>query len=190
MTTGGIHLLLGINPDIAVFAKGIANGYPMSAVIGRREVMEAAQSTFISSTNWTERTGIAAALTTLQKHQRDNVGDHIQAIGNLIKTGWQNSAERVGLPFRIGGLSGLPHFRFEHHESPELTTLFAQIMLEKGFLASDQFKPSFAHQVDHVTEYLEAFLDTCMELAEALAWGDVSRRLKGPTIRRGFYRLT
>ena len=57
MTDGGIHTLLGVNPDIAVFAKAMANGYPMAAIIGTSPVMEAAQSTFISSTNWTERVG-------------------------------------------------------------------------------------------------------------------------------------
>lgn len=56
--TGGAHLVLhSVQPDIAVFSKALANGYAMAAVIGRKGVMEAAQKTFISSTNWTERVG-------------------------------------------------------------------------------------------------------------------------------------
>ena len=189
MTTGGIHLLLGVNPDIAVFAKAMANGYPMAAVIGVGNVMQAAQSTFISSTNWTERIGLVAALATIRKHRRENVAAHLAVIGNMVKSGWNKIAEQTGLPFHHDGLPSLAHFRFEHTENVALTTLFTQIMLEKGFLASDQFKPSYAHQPEHVAEYLEAVADAFMAIGDAIAWGEVTTRLKGPTAQKGFYRL-
>src|SRR5712691_6565521 len=83
MTDGGIHKTLGVNPDIAVFAKAMANGYPMAAVIGTSRVMEAAQSTFISSTNWTERVGTVAALATIRKFRRERVAAHLAQIGEL-----------------------------------------------------------------------------------------------------------
>ena len=59
---GGLHILSKVAPDIAVFAKSIANGYPIGVVMGREGVMQAAQNTFISSTNWTEAVGPAAAI--------------------------------------------------------------------------------------------------------------------------------
>ena len=65
-TFGGLHKLYGVEPDIAIFGKALGNGYAITAVIGRRAVMEAAQSTFISSTFWTERIGPTAALKTLE----------------------------------------------------------------------------------------------------------------------------
>jgi len=92
MTNGGIHLLLGVNPDIAVFAKAMANGYPMAAILGTSSVMEAAQSTFISSTNWTERVGTVAALATIRKYRRENVAAHLKMIGNLTFDGWKRAA--------------------------------------------------------------------------------------------------
>ena len=190
MTTGGIHLLLNVHPDIAVFAKGMANGYPMAAVLGTGKVMQSAQSTFISSTNWTERLGLAAALATIRKHRRENVASHLIMIGNMVKMGWQKSAEHVGLELNVEGLPSLAHFHFLHEDALRLTTLFSQHMLEKGFLASDQFKPSFAHAPDHVSEYLEAVTDTFLWLAESVAWEDIDRRLKGPPAQKGFYRLT
>ena len=64
---GGVHLKYGVNPDIAVFAKGISNGFPMAAIIGRKKVMQSAQTTFISSTYWTERIGPTAAVATKKK---------------------------------------------------------------------------------------------------------------------------
>ena len=67
MNAGGIHMLHNINPDIAVFAKSMSNGYAMSAIIGKEKVMQSANETFISSTNWTERVGPSAALATIKK---------------------------------------------------------------------------------------------------------------------------
>ena len=189
MTAGGIHLLLGINPDMAVFAKAMANGYPMAAVIGTEEVMQAAQSTFISSTNWTERIGPAAALATIRKYRRENVADHLIKIGNLVTIGWQQAAEETGLKLHSSGLPSLNHFNLDYEDELALTTLFTQIMLEKGYLAWNQFKPSFAHREDHVEEYLAAVTDTFAILAEAIARGDVANGLKGPPAQRGFYRL-
>ncbi|MEY3200845.1 MAG: hypothetical protein RIR70_395, partial [Pseudomonadota bacterium] len=69
-TFGGLHKLYGVEPDMAMFGKALGNGYAITATIGRREVMEAAQSSFISSTFWTERIGPAAALKTLEVMER------------------------------------------------------------------------------------------------------------------------
>jgi glutamate-1-semialdehyde aminotransferase len=190
MADGGIHTLLGVNPDIAVFAKSMANGYPMAAVIGRAGVMEAAQSTFISSTNWTERIGTVAALATIRKFRRERVAEHLKTIGTLTFDGWKRAADKTGLSLRTGGLPSLTHFRFDHHDEPTLTTLFTQEMLERGYLAYNQFKPSFAHQPAHVAEYIKAVDAAFTMIAEAVRAGDSASRLKGPCARRGFYRLT
>jgi glutamate-1-semialdehyde 2,1-aminomutase len=190
MTDGGIHKLLGVDPDVAVFAKSMANGYPMAAVIGRADVMEAAQSTFISSTNWTERVGPVAALATIRKFRRDRVAEHLITIGDLAFSGWTRAAEKTGLPLHTEGLPSLTHFRFDHPDEPTLTTLFTQEMLERGYLAYSQFKPSFAHQPAHVAAYMQAVEATFAMIAEAVRAGDYASRLKGPCARRGFYRLT
>lgn len=190
MTAGGIHLLRGVNPDLAVFAKAMANGYAMAAVIGTETVMQAAQSTFISSTNWTERLGPAAALATIRKYRRENVAEHLIEIGNRVLNGWQQAAREIGLRLHTSGLPSLNHFHLDYDNELALSTLFTQVMLEKGFLASNQFKPSFAHQAHHVDAYLLAVRATFVVLADGLARGDVEGRLKGPCARRGFYRLT
>ena len=190
MTDGGIHMLLGVNPDIAVFAKAMANGYPMAAIIGTSSVMEAAQSTFISSTNWTERVGTVAALATIRKYRRERVADHLKTIGNLTLDAWTRAAANTGLPLHTEGLPSLTHFGFDHPDEPLLTTLFTQDMLERGYLAYNQFKPSFAHQPSHVAEYMRAVESSFTMIADAVRAGDYAARLKGPCARRGFYRLT
>ena len=67
LTIGGAHMIFGLKPDIAVFAKGISNGYPMAAIIGKESIMQKAQETFISSTYWTDRIGPVSAIATIKK---------------------------------------------------------------------------------------------------------------------------
>src|SRR6185295_8807736 len=98
--------------------------YPMAAIIGARPVMEAAQSTFISSTSWTERVGTVAALATIRKFRRERVAEHLQKIGNLAFAGWKSAAAKTGVPLHTNGLPSLAHFAFEHPDEPSLTTLF------------------------------------------------------------------
>ncbi|NQT27645.1 aminotransferase class III-fold pyridoxal phosphate-dependent enzyme, partial [candidate division KSB1 bacterium] len=81
INNGGIHITHGVNPDIAVFGKALGNGYPISAVIGSRFVMNAAQDSFISSTFWTERIGFTAANTTLSFIVENNVTDKLIHFG-------------------------------------------------------------------------------------------------------------
>jgi glutamate-1-semialdehyde 2,1-aminomutase len=189
MTDGGIHLTLNVNPDIAVFAKAIANGYAMAAIIGTESVMQAAQSTFISSTNWTERIGPVAAIATIHKFSQENVAHHLIDIGTQVLQGWSAAAEETGLDLEGGGLPSLCHFAFEHPDELVLTTLFTQLMLDRGYLAYNQFKPSYAHTKKHVEHYLNAVEESFEIIVDALRQGDAAKRLKGPAAKRGFYRL-
>jgi glutamate-1-semialdehyde 2,1-aminomutase len=190
MCAGGIHLTLGVSPDIAVFAKAMANGYAMAAVIGKKDVMEAAQSTFISSTNWTERIGPTAALATIRKYQEKHVDDHIISIGNAVLEGWQKAADEAGLSIHVSGLPTLNHFSIDGDNELLMATLFSQIMLGKKYLAYTQFKPSFAHTKKHIDAYLSTTKNAFSQIADAREKGSLRTLLKGPPQRSGFYRLT
>jgi glutamate-1-semialdehyde aminotransferase len=187
---GGIHLTMGVSPDIAVFAKAMANGYAMSAIIGSDTVMESAQSTFISSTNWTERIGPTAALATITKIEREHVVDHLNRIGTQVNDGWRRIGEQNGFSVHTAELPSLTHFAIDHPEELALSTFFTQEMLDRGYLAGKMFKPSFAHTHGHVERYLAAAGEVFALMRAALDRGDLQSRLKGPLQRRGFYRLT
>jgi glutamate-1-semialdehyde aminotransferase len=189
LNTGGAHLVYGLQPDIAVFAKAISNGYPMAAIIGTRNVMQAAQSTFVSSTYWTERIGPAAALATIRKHRRENVPQHLHRIGQMVRDGWRVAAERAGLPITIGGLAPLSHFAIQHSEAQAAATLFTQLMLERGFLATKAFYTTFAHEDTIIEEYLQAAEEVFGVVAQALERGTVTSLLHGPIAHAGFTRL-
>jgi len=190
MNSGGAHLRLGITPDVAVFSKAIGNGYPMAAVIGNRTVMETAQSSFISSTNWTERTGPVAALATIRKHRQFDVGKHLVALGDRIQTGWCRLAGKHDLPIHVGGIKPMSHFSFETGDPLVLKSLFVQLMLERGFLASTAFYAMYAHTPEHVGDYLAAVDEVFEEIASSLCQGGIEYKLEGKPAVAGFKRLT
>lgn len=190
LNTGGAHLLYQITPDMAVFAKGMSNGYPMAAIIGTSEVMQAAQNTFISSTYWTERIGPTAALATIRKHRRDEVHKHLIRIGELVQTGWLAIAESVGLKIEVGGIYPLSHFSIAAENAQAVHTLFTQLMLERGFLATKGFYATYAHQDEHVQEYLETAESVFKKIAGILEKGLLAETLRGPVAHTGFQRLT
>jgi glutamate-1-semialdehyde 2,1-aminomutase len=190
MTTGGIHLTMGVEPDLATFAKGIANGYAMAALIGRGDIMDAAQSTFISSTNWTERIGPTAALATIRKFRRDRVSEHLIRVGTAVVEAWKSAAAAAHLKVHTSKIPALNHFRIEHAQERAMQTLFSQLMLDRGFLASSNFRPSYAHQPAHLERYAVACKEIFAHLAASAERGDLEAQLKQPLQMRGFHRLT
>jgi len=190
LNSGGAHLLHGMAPDIAVFAKGMSNGYPMAAVIGRANAMQAAQDTFISSTYWTDRIGPAAALATIRKHRRCNVAAHLVAIGERVQAGWTRAAERAGVTIHVGGIPPLSHFAFDGPDASAAQTLFTQLMLDHGYLAAKGCYTTYAHTPEHVDAYVTAAESVFRQIAAARAGGGIQAALKGPVAHSGFRRLT
>ena len=189
MNTGGAHLVLGMEPDIAVFSKALGNGYPMAAIIGKNAVMDAAQKSFISSTNWTERIGPVAALATIKKHRKYDVGKHLMKIGQMVQDGWQKLFSKHGIGIHIGGIPPMSHFTFDHEKALVLKALFIQAMLEKCFLATTGFYAMFAHQEEHVKVYLDAVDQVLPFLNESLRSGQPESFLIGKPAISGFKRL-
>jgi glutamate-1-semialdehyde aminotransferase len=190
LNTGGAHMTFGIYPDIAVFAKGMSNGFPMAAVIGKKSVMDAAQSTFISSTYWTDRAGPAAALAAIAKIERLRVPDHLTRTGRRIKAMWNSASSKYGVKIKIVGIDPLPVFSFEDKRNMIFKTLFTQEMLKRGFLASNGFYASLAHEEGDLDRYEKA-LDVVFDIVSKAAKEDKpAARLKGAVCQTGFKRLT
>lgn len=190
LNLGGAHLLFDIRPDIAVFAKGMSNGFPMAAIIGKSKVMKSAEETFISSTYWTDRIGPAAALAAINKMKKERVFRHLNRAGKMIQEGWKKSADKNGLKLDIGGIYPLGHFSFKDKKPLALKTLFTQLMLKKGFLATTAFYASYAHKDKHIKQYLEAADVAFSFISEAIKSGNPGRHLKGQVCHSGFRRLT
>lgn len=190
LTYGGAHLQLGVNPDIAVFAKALGNGHPIGAIIGTAGAMHGAEGSFISSTYWTEAVGPTAALTTLRVMKETRVWEHVAHIGAMLQSRWRDQAAKHGLPVNVpDGYPCLAHFAFDHPQANELKTLFTQRMLHHGFLASTSVYPTLAHTPEILEQYNDAVDAVFGELANAVADNAVLERLEGPPAHTGFRRL-
>jgi glutamate-1-semialdehyde 2,1-aminomutase len=188
-TYGGLHKKYGVDPDMAMFGKALGNGYAITAIIGRREIMEAAQSTFISSTFWTERIGPVAALKTLEVMDRIRSWDVITKNGRVIRDRWQKLADSHGVKISHWGLASLAGFTFEGAESLAYKTLLSQQMLSKGYLAGNSVYSSIAHTPEIIDSYFTELDEIFSLISQCQKTGNVSHLLKGPICHAGFKRL-
>ena len=188
-TFGGLHKMYGVEPDMAMFGKALGNGYAITAIIGRREIMEAAQTTFISSTFWTERIGPTAALATLDVMSRTESWSQITKTGEAITQRWHELAKKHELKITTGGLPSLTNFNFDSSNALAYKTLITQEMLSLGYLASNSIYVCTEHTQGVVDEYF-ALLDPVFKLIKDCEDGqDVTSLLRGPVCDSGFKRL-
>ena len=189
-TYGGIYKKFGVEPDMAMYGKTIGNGYALTAVVGIKSVMEAAQLSFISSTFWTERIGPTAALKTLEVMQREKSWDIITSQGKKVQNGWKSLAVKHGLSISVEGIPSLSTYRFNHKNAMKFKTLVTQEMLKKGFLASTNFYACVEHKDRHISEYLDALDGIYKIISECKNdFKNINNILEGPVCHSGFKRL-
>lgn len=187
---GGVHLKLGVNPDMAIFAKALGNGHPIAAVIGTSSAMKGANNSFISSTYWTEAVGPTAGLATIERLEKFDIPSHVERIGSKIMEFWRRYGEKHALPIIVpDGYPCLANFSFDHSLSQALNTLYVQKMLERGFLAGSSIYPTFAHTDQIVDLYGQGIDEVFSEIAECLQNNSILNNLKGPVAHTGFRRL-
>ncbi len=190
MNLGGVHLCYGVSPDVAVFGKALGNGFAISAVIGKKNIMNAAQETFVSSTFWTERIGFVAALAVIDKMCRHNVQAKLIEYGNMVFKGWGQLAKDKGVPLVVGGIPPLAHFQFIHPDSLVLQTYFNQEMLAKGFLSGSAAYMTYAYTHKIIGLYLQTVEEVFDKIGKCIKNGqDIRPLLKGPVKHAGFKRL-
>lgn len=188
-TFGGLHKLYGVEPDMAMFGKALGNGYAITAVIGRREVMEAAQTSFISSTFWTERIGPTAALATLKVMQEEKSWERITETGLYITDLWKQMAIRHGLSITTTGLPALTGFSILSPNALAYKTLITQEMLKKGYLATTAVYVCTQHSKKVVDQYIENLDPIWAKIKECEEGLSVNSLLEGPICHGGFKRL-
>jgi glutamate-1-semialdehyde aminotransferase len=189
-TYGGIFKKYNVEPDLTIFGKTISNGYALTAVVGKRDVMEAAQKTFISSTFWTERIGPSAALKTLEVMERIKSWEIITAIGNKMQNGWAKIAADHNLKIKISGIPALSTYAFQSEKNLAYKTLITQEMLKKGFLASTNFYAAIVHTDEEFDKYFDALNDVYYSIQKCENGElNIYNILEGPVCHTGFQRL-
>ncbi len=194
VAVGGAQELYGITPDVACVGKAIANGFPIAAVVGRRDIMALFDEIFFSFTFGGEILSLEAAKATVQVIRTAPVIAHLWAQGQRLRDGYNALARVHGLE-RVTECVGLPPrtltlFRDDQgDESLVRKTLFQQECLSRGILFSGNHNVCYRHTPEDV-DYTLAVYETAMEiLADAVRHGDEGDRLRGapvqPVFRRG-----
>lgn len=191
MTDGGVYKLNKFTPDIVVYGKGMGNGFAISAILGKKKIMDEAQETFISSTFWTERVGFSAALSTIDKLKKVKAWEHLNSIGESIGKGWEDLAAKHGIKLHITSFKPLITFKFDYAQSnAALYTFFTQEMLKLGYLASNSVYVSYAHDQKIIKRYFEAVDKVFKLISKAISSNDILKRLNTAVRDDGFKRLT
>lgn len=189
-TFGGIYQKYSVEPDMAMFGKTIGNGYALTAVVGKKEIMEAAQKTFISSTFWTERIGPTAALAALKVMEEIKSWEIITKIGNKVRNGCQELANSYGLKINLAGIPALSTYSFESADAIKYKTLITQEMLKKGFLASTNFYACTEHTDQYIQSYFNGLDDIYRMISNCeKGLNNIDKLLEGPVCHNGFARL-
>tara|TARA_B100000674_G_scaffold62902_1_gene43591 strand:+ start:14514 stop:15833 length:1320 start_codon:yes stop_codon:yes gene_type:complete len=187
---GGIHKKYNIYPDLCMYGKALGNGYAITAVVGKEEIMRAAETSFISSTFWTEAIGPSAALATLKEMERLQSWVHLPIKGKQVKEIWKNIGKESGIKITINGIDALPTFTFDEEDPAGCKTFFTQDMLAQGFLATTLFYPTMAHSNEEIQLYESAVQQTFNKLRTILSGGeDIGAHIVGPRCQPTFERL-
>ena len=185
---GGIHLTTGVSPDLAMFGKAMGNGYAITAILGKRKVMKAAEKSFISSTFWTERIGFVAANKTLELMERTKSYEKIIANGKYINKKWRDLANKHQIDLNISGIESITSFSFKKNNLL-YKTYITQEMLKKGFLASNLIYLSTKHTKTIIDKYILSLDQVFKKIKQHMISKKPKKLLQGPISHTTFKRL-
>jgi glutamate-1-semialdehyde 2,1-aminomutase len=152
---GGLHLKYRIDPDIALFGKALGNGYPITAIIGKKKIMQMSKDTFISSTFWSDRIGPTAALASLKEMERIKSWKIISKKGIKIKKKLDEIAKKNNLKIHFKGLDALITFELDSKNPEVLYRYITARMLQNGFLAKNVIYVCTQHKDKILNKYFK-----------------------------------
>ncbi len=184
----GAQKYFNVTPDLATFGKGIANGYPLSVLAGKKKYMNIVEDIFFSGTFGGETLSIAAAIASIDKYKKHNVVAHLETQGKKIIKGTENLIEKNSLSNYLS-ISGHPSWSFinflPNKKIPPLSikTLFIQEVLKRGIYALGSHNLSYSHTNQDIKKLLSCYKEVFSILAQALNKGDISKYLECDPIK-------
>ena len=185
----GVHKKFGVNPDMLMLGKALGNGYAITAVLGKKKIMQSITKTFISSTFWTERIGSSAGLATLKVMDNEKSWEKITKTGEYVNSEWIKLSKEFDLPITISGLAALTTFSFKSENALAYKTFITQEMLKKGYLAATAVYVCTAHTKDIIDGYIENIRPIFQTIKECEDGRNIMDLLEGPIAHNGFKRL-
>jgi glutamate-1-semialdehyde aminotransferase len=184
---GGAHDLVGFKPDLACFGKAMGNGAPISAVVGRRDVMQIFDEIFFSGTFGGDAVALAACKATIQEIERGNVFEHVWDFGGRLSRGIRERIERYGLDGTIGlvGYDARSIMTFPHEDEAEMRlrrSFFMQECHKEGLLFFGVHLPTASHGDDELEFTLAVYDRVMATFASAFQADDFVARMDGPIV--------
>ena len=190
LSMGGAQEYYGVTPDLACFAKAMANGYPVAAVVGRKDLMLLCAEIFFSFTFGGEALSLAAAKATIHKLKSHKVIPHLFRQGQKLKDAFNAESRRLGIG-QVDCIGLAPHtvVRFRDAagaDSLAMRSLFQQELIKRGILFLNGYNICFAHDDETIETAIRASRESLEILASAMKAGDVEKRLEGPCVEAVF----
>jgi glutamate-1-semialdehyde 2,1-aminomutase len=182
-STGGAQELFGVTPDLSTFGKGMANGYPISAVVGRKDVMMEMEEIFFSGTFGGELLSLAAAKHVIERHKNEKVARELEIIGGNLEVLTNRAIEDTGMS-ELLSLSGHPTWIFLNWRSTpefsveEIKTYFMQLIFERGLLVLGTHNVTLAHKKKVVKKISDVYLEVFEIMKDKIEKGTLRRELK------------
>ena len=187
---GGLHQKIKIEPDMALFGKALGNGYAISAIVGKKDVMNSAEKSFISSTFWSERIGPTAGIKVLEIMEREKSWKKITSLGESLMSIWKKLSKRHKLKINIFGIPSLAKFSLVSPDSIKYKSYITQEMLKRNFLASSSVYMSTSHNIKILKKYEEILDQIFFKIAECENGNElIENLLKFPASRTPFGRV-
>ena len=170
---GGAQEIFGVIPDLSTFGKGMANGFPLSAVVGRREVMMEMEEIFFSGTFGGELLSLTAAKVVLQRHLTEDVCGKLNEAGQSLSDHTEQALTENSLEAEIK-ISGHPSWRFlnwnptERYSVDEIKTYFMQEVFKRGLLVLSTHNITLAHTPKIISEIADVYSEVFSELHRVL----------------------
>ena len=180
---GGAQELFNVTPDLSTFGKGIANGFPLSAIVGKKEIMLEMENVFLSGTFGGELLSLAAAKYVLNKHMREDICADLASKGNLLASKVEGLIKQYELN-EIVSISGHPTWKFinwhptSEYSQAELKTYFLQEMFQAGVLVLNSHNISQAHNARVINQIIDSYSVVFNKLANVLQKGTLREELK------------
>ena len=170
---GGAQELFRVTPDLSTFGKGLANGFPLSAIVGKREIMMEMENIFFSGTFGGELLSLAACNVVLDLHHRDLVAPALAATGKFLASSVEELVQKYNLQNHFS-LSGHESWKFLNWQSeniaeiPKLKTLFMQLMFKKGVIVLGTHNVNLAMKKNEISKVLHAYEESFKVLSRGI----------------------
>jgi len=188
-TFGGLHKYYKVEPDMAIYGKAMGNGYAINAILGKRKIMKYAESTFISSTFWTERIGPTAALKTLEIMKRIKSWKIITSKGKKVIKEWKKLSKKYNLEIVCTGIPALARFEIKSKNFNKYKALITQEFLKENMLASNMIYFCVEHSNKVINSYLEVLDRTFKKIEECENGRKIEDFLKSKVSFNSFERI-